>query len=335
MLGPLMLGVTGTELLGEERERLRHPAVGGVLLFARNYTDPEQLGALTADIRALRRPPLLIAVDQEGGRVQRFREGLTALPAAGRLAEAYRTAPALAQEAAQQAGWIMASELRALGVDFSFAPVLDVDRGISRVIGDRALGADPTTVATLALAWQRGARAAGMISVGKHFPGHGGTAPDSHESAARDPRALTDLEHTDLLAFRRLIDNGLAAVMMAHVAYPAVEDCPAGFSGRWIHYLRQTLRFEGAIFSDDLQMVGAAAGGDLSGRARAALAAGCDMAVLGNAAREADAVLAQVAPLPVEQAFRLTRLHGRGGSSLTDLQASAEYEAARRRLAAL
>ncbi|MBY5268163.1 beta-N-acetylhexosaminidase [Spiribacter salinus] len=335
MLGPLMLGIAGTELLGEERERLCHPAVGGVLLFARNYRDPAQLAGLTEAIRGLRNPPLLIAVDQEGGRVQRFRAGLTELPAAERLARSYASAPSLAQEAAQRAGWLMAMELRALGVDLSFAPVLDLDHGISQVIGDRALGADAQTVATLGLAWQRGAREAGMACVGKHFPGHGGTAPDSHEASARDPRSVTDLEHQDLLPFRRLIDNGLAGVMMAHVAYPAMEDCPAGFSPRWIQYLRETLRFEGSIFSDDLEMAGAAGAGSLQARVQAALQAGCDMAVLGNAAREADAILAEVSGHSSGRGLRLARLHGRGGEPLATLQARADYQAARELLAAL
>ncbi|MEX0430547.1 beta-N-acetylhexosaminidase [Spiribacter insolitus] len=335
MLGPLMLGVAGTRLTGEERDRLAHPAVGGVLLFARNYETPEQLLELTRSIKALRNPPLLIAVDQEGGRVQRFRDGLTALPALGRLGQAALEAPALAQEAARSAGWMMASELRALGVDFSFAPVLDLDRGISRVIGDRAFSGSPETVAALALAWQRGARSAGMSCVGKHFPGHGGTAPDSHEASAVDDRALADLVHTDLLPFRRLIDNGLAAVMMAHVVFPAVDPRPAGFAQAWTGYLRRTLGFEGAIFTDDLEMAAAAVAGDPAGRLAAAMAAGCDMAIFGNAGRRADALLDRCThPNPLS-ALRLARLHGRGGESLATLHASPAYREARRQLAGL
>lgn len=311
MLGPLMLGIEGTELLGEERERLQHPAVGGVILFSRNYANPTQLRALTAAIRELRRPPLLIAVDQEGGRVQRFREGFTTLPPLAQLGKAWRTAPALALEAAEQAAWLMAIELRGCDVDFSFAPVLDIDRGISQVIGDRAFGGSADAVATLALAWQRGAKAGGMMSVGKHFPGHGGVAPDSHHNAAVDNRALADLVHADLLPFRRLIDNGLAAMMMAHVEYPNVDDKPAGFSTAWIRYLRHELNFHGAIFSDDLEMAAAAVAGDLAGRVNAALCAGCDMAIIGNAGRAADPVLDHLPATDSRSALRLARLHGR------------------------
>ena len=334
-LGPLMLGINGTELLGEECERLRHPAVGGVLLFARNYESPEQLARLSVEIRALRTPPLLIAVDQEGGRVQRFREGLTALPAAARFGKAHASAPALAREAAFQAGWLMAAELRALGIDFSFAPVLDIDRGISRVIGDRAFAGEPEVVAALALAWVRGARAAGMISVGKHFPGHGGTAPDSHHEAALDHRELADLAHADLLPFRRLIDNGLAAVMLAHVIFPAVDRRPVGYSAPWVRYLRDALGFGGAIFSDDLEMAAAAEAGGLAERVASALAAGADMAILGNAGRAADAVLDTIERPGASHALRLARLHGRDGQSLTALQAGAPYRAARALLAEL
>ncbi|MEX0448286.1 beta-N-acetylhexosaminidase [Spiribacter sp. 221] len=335
MLGPLMLGVAGTQLTGEERERLAHPAVGGVLLFARNYEAPGQLLALTRSIRDIRHPPLLIAVDQEGGRVQRFRHGLTALPAAGRLGQAALEAPALAREAARAAGWVMAAELRALGVDFSFAPVLDLDRGISRVIGDRAFSDAPEWVADLALAWQRGVRAAGMVCVGKHFPGHGGTAPDSHEASAVDERALPDLVHTDLLPFRRLMDNGLAAVMMAHVVFPAVDLMPAGFAPSWVRYLRGGLGFEGAIFTDDLEMAAAEVAGGPADRLDAAIAAGCDMAVFGNAGRRADALLDRCHRSDPLSALRLARLHGRGGESLTTLHSSVAYREAREQLAGL
>ena len=335
MLGPLMVGIDGPRLTGEERERLAHPAIGGVLLFARNYQNPAQLRALTGEIRAVRWPPLLIAVDQEGGRVQRFRNGLSTLPAAAALGRAALSAPALAREAARAAGWLMAAELRALDVDFSFAPVLDIDHGISAVIGDRAFASAPARVAELGLAWQRGVRDAGMICVGKHFPGHGGTAPDSHQARAVDRRALADLEHADLLAFRRLIDNGLAAVMMAHVSYPALDPRPAGFAPAWIGYLRRTMGFQGAIFSDDLDMAAAASAGDAGARLAAALGAGCDMALLGNAGRAVDPLLeAWRRPDPLS-ALRLARLHGRDGDDLAALQARREYRAARGLLAGL
>jgi len=333
MRGPLMLGIEGLELLGEERERLRHPAVGGVILFSRNFSTPAQLIDLTREIRALRRPPLLIAVDQEGGRVQRFHEGLTRLPAIGALGAVAAAAPQRACQQAQAAGWIMASELRALGVDFSFAPVLDLDRVISRVIGDRAFAADPVTVARLGVAWQRGVRAAGSVCVGKHFPGHGGIAPDSHERTVDDPRALADLVHADLLPFRRLIDNGLAAMMMAHVRFPAVDAQPAGFSAFWVGYLRRSLGFEGAIFTDDLEMAAASAVGDALARARRAMAAGCDMIIFGNAGRRVDPIVdALPRPDPLT-ALRLARVQGGGGPDLAQLHASDDYRQARSLLA--
>ena len=335
MLGPLMLGIEGLELLGEERERLCHPAVGGVLLFARNYHDPEQMLALTTAIKSLRRPPLLIAVDQEGGRVQRFKTGLTALPAARCFGQLAAVDQAAAEQAAQQTGWLMAAELRALGVDLSFAPVLDINYGISAVIGDRALSDKADIVARLGLAWQRGTRAAGMACVGKHFPGHGGVAPDSHHQSASDPRALADLVHTDLLPFRRLIDNQIAGIMMAHLVFPQMDHEPVGFSDTWHNYLRNHLKFEGAIFSDDLQMRSAEVAGDLAARVRAVIAAGGDMAILGNAAREVDVVLDQTQSLPAERALRLSRLHGRGGIALDALLGSPEHIAARQALARL
>ena len=333
MLGPLMLGIEGLELLGEERERLCHPAVGGVLLFARNYHDPAQMLALTTAIKALRRPSLLIAVDQEGGRVQRFQAGLTKLPAARCFGQLATVDLAGAEQAAQQTGWLMAAELRALGIDLSFAPVLDINYGISAVIGDRALSDQADIVARLGLAWQRGTREAGMACVGKHFPGHGGVAPDSHFESASDPRALADLVHTDLLPFRRLIDNQIAGIMMAHLAFPQVDQKPVGFSVVWHNYLRNNLKFEGAIFSDDLQMRSAEVAGDLTARVRAVLAAGGDMAILGNAAREVDTVLDQTQALSAERALRLTRLHGRGGVALDALLASAAHKNAREAVA--
>jgi beta-N-acetylhexosaminidase len=324
-----MIGIEGVELLGEERERLGHPAVGGVILFARNHEAPDQLLALTQSIRALRSPPLLIATDQEGGRVQRIRDGVTALPAAGRLGRAAELTPALARETARQAGWLMASELRSLGVDFSFAPVLDIDYRVSQVIGDRAFSGQPDAVAALGLEWQRGCAAAGMACVGKHFPGHGGVAPDSHLSVAEDHRAVADLEHADLLPFRRLIDNGLAAVMLAHLVFPAVDAQPVGFSRRWVRYLRGSLGFGGAIFSDDLEMAAAAVAGDLPARILAAIDAGCDMAIVGNAGRTIDPVLDRLPAPDPRSALRLARMHGRGGQPLTELQAQPAYQTAR------
>lgn len=281
--GPVMLDIAGGELTAEDREILRHPAVGGVILFARNYVEPVQLRALTTAIAALRDPPLLIAVDQEGGRVQRFRDGFTRLPPAAAFGALYAGDPMSARRAAADVGWLMAAELVAAGIDFSFAPVLDLDRGVSRVIGDRAFGASPEVISELAAAWIGGTRSAGMASCGKHFPGHGAVEADSHLQLPVDARSLTEIERRDLLPFSHLIRCGLEAVMPAHVVYAAVDARPAGFSSFWLRQvLRGRLGFDGMIFSDDLDMAAAAAGGDFAERARAALEAGCDMAVVCN-----------------------------------------------------
>lgn len=317
-----MLGLEGATLSAEERELLRHPQVGGVILFARNYQSPEQVRALTDAIHALRQPRLLIAVDHEGGRVQRFREGFTRLPAVRRLGELFDQHPQRARQLARITGWLMAAELRAVGVDFSFAPVLDLDHGVSSIIGDRAFHGDPEVVADLAHAYRSGMQKAGMEAVGKHFPGHGGIAADSHLELPVDPRSYDQLAGADLLAFERMIHYGLAALMPAHVLYPQVDEQPAGFSARWLKdILRQRLEFQGAIFSDDLDMAGAGVAGSPVERARAALAAGCDMVLACNDRAAAVSILQGLheAPDPVSQ-FRLIRLHGRGRSTLERLQ---------------
>lgn len=317
-----MLGLEGATLSAEERELLRHPQVGGVILFARNYQSPEQVRALADAIHALRQPRLLIAVDHEGGRVQRFREGFTRLPAVRRLGELFDQHPQRARQLARITGWLMAAELRAVGVDFSFAPVLDLDHGVSGIIGDRAFHHDPEVVADLAHAYRSGMQKAGMEAVGKHFPGHGGIAADSHLELPVDPRSYDQLAGADLLAFERMIHYGLAALMPAHVLYPQVDDQPAGFSARWLKdILRQRLEFQGAIFSDDLDMAGAGVAGSPVERARAALGAGCDMVLACNDRAAAVAILQGLheAPDPVSQ-FRLIRLHGRGRSTLERLQ---------------
>lgn len=282
-LGPVMVDLAGVALDAEERELLAHPAVGGVILFSRNFAAPGQLRELTAEIHAMREPRLLIGVDQEGGRVQRFREGFTRLPPAGRFGALWSHDRQRALEACRDVAWLMASELRAAGVDFSFAPVLDVDPGISRVIGDRGFGPEPESVIALAGAWMHGAREAGMGSVGKHFPGHGMVAADSHAELPRDERPLEALLDWDLLPFQRLISQGLEAIMPAHVLYPRIAPEPAGFSPFWLRtVLRERLGFGGVIFSDDLDMQAASAGGGYGERARAARAAGCDMILICN-----------------------------------------------------
>ncbi len=331
-LGPVMLGLDGLELSAEECEILRHPRVGGVILFARNYRSPEQAAALTAAIHALRQPRLLVAVDHEGGRVQRFRDGFTRLPPVRRLGEIHDRDPMRAKQLARVTGWLMAAELRAVGVDFSFAPVLDLDHGVSGVIGDRAFHHDPETVADLAHAYVSGMQKAGMEAVGKHFPGHGGIAADSHLELPVDPRPYVDLERADLLAFERMIHYGLAAIMPAHVLYPQVDDRPAGFSARWLRdILRRRLEFQGVIFSDDLDMAGAGEAGTPPERADAALAAGCDMVLACNDRRAAHAILDHLRQVsePVSQ-LRLIRLHGRGHSTVERLRRNPVWQRAAR-----
>lgn len=337
-LGPLMIGVSGCRLDPAERERLRHPLVGGVILFTRNFESVEQLAELTAAIHALRSPPLLIAADHEGGRVQRFREGFTRLPPMRALGRAWDQRPARARALAEQTGYVLAAELRACGVDFSFTPVLDLDYGASRVIGDRALHGSPSVVAALAHSLMTGLRHGGCAAVGKHFPGHGYIAADSHTEIPVDERSLADLRQADLLAFKQMIDFGLPALMPAHVVYPQVDALPAGFSRAWLQrILRQLLGFEGAVFSDDLCMAGACGVGDVVARARAALEAGCDMALICNDAAAADRVLDELAwdASPVSLA-RLARMHGRGQpDTRVALRESPEYVAAVRAVADL
>jgi beta-N-acetylhexosaminidase len=316
-----MLDLRGVTLEQEEREVLSHPLVGGVILFSRNYESPEQLTALINEIHALRTPPLLIAVDQEGGRVQRFRQGFTRLPAARRFGEIYEQDRRRARQLAEQAGWVMASELRAAGVDISFAPVLDLDYGVSSVIGDRAYHRNPGVVAELAGSVMHGMQRAGMAATGKHFPGHGAVEADSHEAVPRDERRLEDILAEDVKPYEGMIANGLAAIMPAHVIYTDVDDRPAGFSAFWLgEILRKRLEFQGVIFSDDLNMQGASVAGDYVARAEAALAAGCDMVLICNNPEGARAILRGLAyaPSPVLHA-RLARLHGRHPVTMGEL----------------
>ena len=311
-LGPLMVDVAGTELTSEDREVLSHPLVGSVILFSRNYASVPQLEALVRDIRSVRRPPLLVAVDHEGGRVQRFRSDFTALPPQRAIGRAYDLDPDAGRRLAWQCGWLLAAELRAVGVDMSFAPCVDLDYGVSEVIGDRAYHRDPEVVSRLAVACIQGMRAAGMAATAKHFPGHGAVVADSHKALPVDRRPLEALGE-DLLPYRRLVANGLASVMVAHILFPEVDAAPAGFSKRWIQQeLRWSLGFTGAVFSDDLSMGGAAFAGTATERARRALAAGCDVLPLCNDRPAVLAALDELAGVadPLSQ-VRLARLHGR------------------------
>jgi beta-N-acetylhexosaminidase len=338
MLGPLMLDVAGTALDAEDRELLRHPSVGGLILFARNYADPAQVAALVAEVHALREPRLLVAVDHEGGRVQRFRTGFTRLPPMRASGRDLAREPRAALARAEQLGWLIGAELRAVGIDLAFAPVLDLDHGVSTVIGDRAFHRSPDAVSRLAVAVVHGMKRAGMAATGKHFPGHGGIAADSHLELPVDPRPYADLDAADLVPFRRLVEAGLPSVMMAHVVYPAVDPLPASFSPRWIREeLRGALDFRGAVFCDDLCMAGAKVIGDPLARAEAALAAGCDMLPICNDRAAAVAVVDGLAVAPdATRQLRLTRLHGRAApGDLAALQASEAWRAATAGLAAL
>jgi beta-N-acetylhexosaminidase len=290
-IGPLMIDIAGTRLGDLDRERLCHPLVGGIILFSRNYENPGQLEALTREIHALR-SPFLITVDHEGGRVQRFREGFTKLPAMAALGRLWDQQPEAALDSARQVGYVLAAELRARGVDYSFTPVLDLDYGPSRVIGDRAFHRQPHAVIALAGALTAGLRDGGMASCGKHFPGHGYVIPDSHVELPVDDRSLEAMQD-DLLPYRRL---DLDAVMAAHVIYNCMDCNTAVFSNRWIDYLRNDIKFYGVVFTDDLSMQGAGVVGGMLDRVDAAYRAGCDMLLVCNSPDAVGEVLADWHP---------------------------------------
>jgi beta-N-acetylhexosaminidase len=321
-LGPLMVDVEGLELTPEDREILRHPLVGSVILFTRNFHDSEQLTRLVADIHAVRAPALVVAVDQEGGRVQRFRSGFSALPSPRRIGHEFDVDVRAGIAFARSMGWLMAAELRAHGVDLSFAPCVDLDYGVSEVIGDRAFHARPDAVADLALAYVAGMKDAGMAATAKHFPGHGAVVADSHKALPVDRREWTELL-PELAPYRRLIDNGLPGVMVAHILFPAVDPAPASLSRRWVqNALREELRFEGAIFTDDLSMGGAAEFGDIVARASAALDAGCDILPVCNDRAAVATLLDRLALEPQPSShLRLVRMRGRPAPERDELYA--------------
>ena len=274
-IGAVMIDVEGLTLSALEKEKIQHPNTGAVILFSRNYQDPKQVIALISEIRQARKGTILIAVDQEGGRVQRFKTGFTRLPAVVK----FKDRPDLAEKA----GELMATELLSVGIDFSFAPVLDVDCGISTIIGDRSFSSDANQTASLATVFSKGMRKAGMASTGKHFPGHGAVHVDSHLALPIDERDFKTIEQHDLIPFKQLILDGLEAIMPAHIVYSNVDKNAAGFSSFWLQtVLRQQLGFDGVIFSDDLSMEGAASAGSFLERADKALEAGCDMVLVCN-----------------------------------------------------
>lgn len=310
-LGSVMIDIEGYAVSPQEIDRLMDPLVAGVILFSRNFESVEQLQALTRQIHSLRHPRLLIAVDHEGGRVQRFRKGFTRLPPMRVLGQLHQRDPLQSFQAAEKIGWLLATELLSVGVDFSFAPVLDLDYGGSKVIGDRAFAMHPVTVGKLALHLMQGMHKAGMAAVAKHFPGHGFIEADSHTEIAVDARPFAEIQQKDMQPFLSLIEHGVDAVMPAHVIYPKVDALPAGFSSHWLQtVLRQQCHFEGAIISDDMSMRAAAELGSASERVLKALQAGCDLVLVCNDPLATDEVLAKVQwhAGPLSHA-RLIRLH--------------------------
>jgi len=325
-LGPVVLDPAGPALGDDDRRRLLHPAAGGVILFAHNYESPEQLLALTEEISRLREPELPISVDHEGGRVQRFAQGFTTLPPMRRLGVLWDRNREAGKRAARAVGTVIAAELGAHGVDFSFTPVLDLDYGASAVIGHRAFHYDPVAVGALAAQLIEGLAGGGMAAVGKHFPGHGFAGADSHVAVPRDERAVKDLFRKDLPPYEAAIKAGLAAVMPAHVIYPQADAEPAGYSRYWLQeVLRGKLGFGGLIFSDDLSMEGASTAGGVPERARAALAAGCDQVLLCQKPKEQEALLEALAATPLAAPERVERMRRKGGR---DFRKSVAYREA-------
>jgi beta-N-acetylhexosaminidase len=336
-LGSIMMDLRGATLENDEREYLQHPLVGGVIFFSRNYESPEQIAALSKEIHALREPRLLIAVDHEGGRVQRFQDGFTKLPALQLIGDRYNKDKKAGLKLAEKAAWLMAVELRAVDIDFSFAPVLDVCKGASQVIGDRSFHKNPECVAELSQSYMHGMRRAGMAAVGKHFPGHGAVKEDSHYAIPFDRRRYEDIQMDDMVSFERLIHAGLAAVMPAHVIFPEVDDKPAGFSSVWLrNILRQQLEFQGVIFSDDISMAGAEAMGGYVDRAHCALDAGCDMVLLCNNQPAAIDVLdnLKVTPNPASQS-RLIRMHGKNEYDFASMKHDEKWQVASEEISGL
>jgi beta-N-acetylhexosaminidase len=329
-----MLDVEGHSLTPADRDLLREPAVGGVILFARNYASPDQLADLVASIRAVRSPPLLIATDHEGGRVQRFRDGFTEIPPMRRLGHQYDSDPEAALALARTAGWVAAAELRAMDIDLSFTPCVDIDYGINDAIGDRAFHRRPGVVGELASAYCRGQRDGGMAAVAKHFPGHGAVAADSHEQLPVDRRSFGELLD-DMRPYEKLIGNRqLAGVMLSHIVYSDMDKLPAGFSAYWIQrQLREQLGYDGAVFSDDLSMKATRKFGTMAKRAIRSLEAGCDMVLVCNDRAAASATVAALRDYSNPMSLvRLARLHGTGHTLRESLQASDEWQAATARL---
>lgn len=331
-LGPLMIDLSGQTLTTEDRALIQDPLVGGLIFFARHYESPLQMQALVSEIRHLR-PDILLAVDQEGGRVQRFQSGLTQLPALSSLAALYDRDPVEARKLAETLAWLMATEILSLGLDLSFAPVLDLNKGVSEVIGQRSFHHEPQAVIELGAAYIQGMLHAGMQPVGKHFPGHGSVTADSHLTLPQDNRSLAEVEASDLRPFQALATRGLSGLMTAHIHYPQIDPHPVTFSAFWLQdILRRRCRFEGCIFSDDLSMQGAVEFGKIGDRVTAALSVGCDMALICNHRDSQKAALSALhqAAWQAQDQPRLRKMRGRCSLPYEKLLLNPNYQAAKK-----
>lgn len=329
--GPLMVDIAGLELTAEERERLLHPSVSGVILFTRNFESVEQLARLVSTLRAVKSPRLLIAVDQEGGRVQRFRSGFFSLPALQSIGQLYASSPEQALLSARDHGYLMASEILSVGIDISFAPVLDLDFGLSEVIGERAFSSNPDVIVQLAFEYIEGMHEAGMQATGKHYPGHGSVKADSHVALPVDARDKSQIFEIDMLPFRQLIKRNLDAVMVSHVIYPAIDSLPAGFSRIWVNdILKQELQFKGMVFSDDITMQAAATIGSHTERAKRAIDAGCHCVITCNDSAGRDEIIdnLQVSP-SAEIQNHIDRMYGSKPFDFVGREQNARWKSAR------
>ncbi len=329
-LGPLIVDIAGTALSDEDKQVLSHPLVGGIILFSRNFESIDQLQQLVQAIKALRRPQLMISVDHEGGRVQRFKQGFTKIPDMGSIGQWYDDEPVRALAFAKTCGWLLAIELKAVGVDVSYAPVLDIDRQLNTVIGNRSFHQQVESLVALAMAFIDGMHAADMLAIGKHFPGHGGISEDSHLAIPSDMRRFEDISESDMRVFKQLIEkNYLAGIMPAHICYPSVDPLPTTFSSKWLQtILRQQLKYQGLIFSDDLSMEGASVAGDYPSRVHQALEAGCDIILLCNKREKVLDVLEKCADINLDLSASIKPFTTSCDMNLTQLQQLESWQAA-------
>jgi beta-N-acetylhexosaminidase len=322
-IGPVIIDLLSHDVSQEEHELIQHPLVGGIILFTRNFGSAKQIAELCRTIRKIRETPLLISVDQEGGRVQRFKNDFVRLPSMGEIGKLYHHSPEDGIKFAYCTGWIMAAELLAVGVDLSFAPVLDLDKKLNTVIADRAFDIKPSIVSLLAKTVMHAMHDAGMAATGKHFPGHGSVTVDSHIELPSDARKFATIYEDDMQPFIELINAGIDAMMPAHIIFSEVDDKQVGFSRYWLQeILRKKLNFSGVIFSDDLNMQGAEVGGSYADRASSALAAGCDFVLICNNRLGAINILdhlPQKTSVPIE---KFNRLKGKCSHDLTSLHAT-------------